>query len=155
MRLGRVGLSIPTWLSVTAIVACGADENGDEQADTGPADDSGTLDGSSTGNDDTATSLESSGSTSGAESSGTSGADEGTTAGSSGVDSGSTDTGELPDCMAIAREAECGTEPACIWHPDYGPACVVNCELLEDEATCDPLIECLWYEGMCEFEFLK
>ena len=71
-------------------------------------------------------------------------------------DSGSsTDTGELPDCMAIPGMTECEAEPACIWHADYGPACVVNCELLEDEATCGPLEECVWYKGMCEFEFLK
>jgi hypothetical protein len=75
------------------------------------------------------------------------GLDTGTAA--TGLDTGST-TGEpepLPDCASFMDEPSCIAEPLCVYNVKLG--CVIACELLDDEATCESTMFCDWFDGLC------
>lgn len=69
----------------------------------------------------------------------------GTTAGTA-VDTGST-TGEVPDCAGL-DETMCNANLSCVWEgTEIG--CLVICGIIEDQATCESIDYCEWFEDAC------
>lgn len=62
--------------------------------------------------------------------------------------SGDTDA-VLPQCPAGADEPACTASVGCAWEADVG--CVVDCEQLDDQLTCETLDYCYWIpaQGGC------
>jgi hypothetical protein len=68
------------------------------------------------------------------------------TTGDTGLDTGAT-AGEVPDCASL-DEVMCNADPACFWEgTEIG--CLVNCSMLEDQATCESGDYCEWFEDAC------
>lgn len=64
------------------------------------------------------------------------------------TDTGDT-TGDLPDCEAIGDDmATCQATAGCAWDAVIN-TCVVDCDLVEDEATCLGTNYCMWFDGDC------
>lgn len=134
----RSGLIVPTLLVLSSFgPACGGDDQPPTTA-TDPASTSATTTPEPTTTADTT------------------GTTRDTTAGES--TAGSTDTGsdttaetgdELPDCSPHdGDQAACTAAEGCYWLFETS-TCVVNCNLLTDQATCDKAMICFWSEGYC------
>ena len=63
-----------------------------------------------------------------------------------------TDTGDTtggPDCEAIdADMATCQATPGCAWDAVI-ESCVIDCDMVTDEAICLATNYCLWFDGDC------
>lgn len=57
-------------------------------------------------------------------------------------------SGELPDCE-IAAQSDCEAADGCMWSPQVD-FCVIDCVLLEDQATCESADFCEWVGETCE-----
>jgi hypothetical protein len=119
----RPKLTIPAVLAVSALtIGCPAGDDGDT--------------GNETGSQTTA------------PTDGTASTSEGPTTGmtGTGADTGST-SGALPDCESL-DETMCNATSGCFWEgPDIG--CLVDCSLIEDQATCETFDYCEWFEEAC------
>ena len=83
-----------------------------------------------------------------ADDDGDTGNDTGAAATESGTadDTGAT-SAAVPDC-ASHDEATCNADAACFWEgTEIG--CLVACSMLEDQATCDSVPYCEWFEDAC------
>lgn len=135
----RPRLSIPTLLAVSALglgTGCPGDDQGDTGNESGPA---MTTSGGST----SATTV-AEGSTSATSASDTTAADSG----SGGTE---TDTGALPDCASNMDQSSCEAAMSCVYLPELG-GCIIECTIVEDEATCLEQQGCAWYGDFCDFE---
>lgn len=66
----------------------------------------------------------------------------------SATDTGDT-TGGPPDCEAIDDDmTTCQATPGCAWDAVL-VTCVVDCDLVTDEAICLATNYCLWFDGDC------
>lgn len=61
---------------------------------------------------------------------------------------GTTDTGDVPDCKMYGTEAPCAAVSGCFWYAEIGQ-CVSDCELIKDEATCKLQDYCEWFNEQC------
>ncbi len=61
---------------------------------------------------------------------------------------GTTDTGDVPDCKMYGTEAPCAAVSGCFWYAEIGQ-CVSDCELIKDEATCKMQDYCEWFNEQC------
>ncbi len=140
---------MPTSLVLLAFVmgpGCGDAETGDDPFQTGlgsSGQGSATMAGTTEATGDAATG------SSGAAGSSDSGSDGDSTAGSTGMAStGNDDSSSLPSCGAAMDQAMCEATVGCIW-VDAGPACVVSCEIVPNEALCMAQPHCTWNGQMC------
>jgi hypothetical protein len=134
----RPRLSIPKLLAISTlgfVAGCPSGDDGDTGNESGPSMTT-TDEGSTTAVPTTETTAASATETTAADS--TSGATE-------------TDTGELPDCQANADQTACEATESCIWLPELG-GCIIDCVIIEDEATCMEQVGCEWYGDFCDFE---
>lgn len=151
----RSRLRIPTFLAVSAlgtIPGCG-DDGTEDTGNDGPSttSTSATTDGSGTGTTtgDTGSTGSAATTTTAADSTG---AMTGTTTASdsTGAMTG-TDTGALPDCQAYRDVQTCEATEDCRFIPELG-GCIINCVIIEDEATCSEELGCEWFGESCETE---
>jgi len=77
--------------------------------------------------------------------------DDGNDTGNESEESSNTGPPALPDCQANADQTACEGTESCAWQPDYG-GCVVDCTLIEEQATCIDQMWCEWFEETCSFE---
>lgn len=61
---------------------------------------------------------------------------------------GTTDTGDVPDCSMYGSEAPCVAVAGCFWYAEIGQ-CVSDCEMIKDEATCKMQDYCEWFNEQC------
>jgi hypothetical protein len=135
----RRKLSIPELLVVSAfgvVAGCGDDATGDTGNESGPATTAATSTDSTTGPEGTSTDVATT---------------TGTGPGDSTGGSTETDTGALPDCQATPEQAACEATMSCVFRPEHG-GCIIDCTIVEDEATCVDEIGCYWYGDLCDFE---
>lgn len=133
--------NVPAALAVSALGFVGGC-NGDDGGDTGVDTTAATM---------PATAGDTGGATTGSTMPGTGGD---TTGGdTTGDDTTGGDTGSgLPDCQAAnTDQATCEAVTSCLYLPEYG-GCVIDCEIVSDEATCNDQQGCAWLEGTCSFE---
>lgn len=63
-----------------------------------------------------------------------------------GQDTGAT-AGEVPDCASL-DEAMCNADSACFWE-GVEIGCLVDCSMIAEQATCETLDYCEWFEDAC------
>ncbi|MBL9099391.1 MAG: hypothetical protein JNL82_00450 [Myxococcales bacterium] len=59
-----------------------------------------------------------------------------------------TDTGELPDCQMNADQAACTAIAGCVWFVEV-EQCIVECETITDQLTCQMQDYCEWFDDQC------